>query len=104
MNITIFAAQYLSMYMFGGLQNLYVTYVHIKLEVTVTDIGDIFSNDFKIVAPTSSQNLQNIPPTCDQIIDEVFSYFSILGRRIIPQNGRRYASFGPISSISPGTS
>ena len=72
MNITIFAAQYLSMYMFGGLQNLYVTYVHLILEVTVTDIGDIFSNDFKIVAPTSSQNLQNIPPTCDQIIDEVF--------------------------------
>ena len=72
MNITVLNAKYLSMYMFGGLQNLYVTYVHLILGVTITNIGDIFSNDFKIVAPTCRRDLRKIPPTCDHIIDEVF--------------------------------
>ena len=72
MDVHVLSAQYVSAYMFGGLQNSYVTYVHLITGGTVTNIGHVFASDFKIVAPTCREDLHNLPPSCDIIYDEIF--------------------------------
>ena len=90
--------------MYGGLDKAYVTYVHIIVEGTVTEIGDVFSNDYKVVAPTCQIDLQITPPIVQQVFNEVFVISQFWGESYfhkMMENMPRLAPFLPFLRQNP---
>ena len=60
--------------LYGGLEKNYASYVHLIEGGTITNIGDVLSGDYKIVAPTCKLDLQTVSPAFQQrsYYDEIF--------------------------------
>lgn len=97
---------YVTYQMTGGLDLPYMSFVHVLTHATVSPIGDVFVQDFKIVAPTCrgdhSDNPPNVAP--NNVYDEVFVTAQYWGEGHFHKMMEDLPRLAPFFTFSPTTS